>query len=174
MAVYGFMLSVSIPKVMEYSGGLKLLDMMPLGYDAEYVNQLMTALGDEGRSAYLYRQIPFDMAYPGLFAITWCLIFAFVLKKTGKLDTPLFYFSYLPIIAGLADYLENISVITIIKTWSETSGSIYSMASIFSLTKSMVTTFFYIALIILLIYWGIMYFTTRKSHYLTSRHTNLK
>lgn len=174
MAVYGFMLMVSIPAVMEYSGGLKLLDMMPLGYNETYVNQLMGNLGAEGRNAYLYQQIPFDMIYPGLFAITWCLVFAFVLKKTGKLDTPVFYFSYLPIIAGLADYLENISIITIIKTWPEISGLIYSMASIFSLTKSMVTTVFYIALIILLIYWGIMYFTTRKSQYLSSRHTNLK
>jgi hypothetical protein len=65
--VYVFMLTITIPKVMSYAGGMKLLDMMPAGYSSDYVNSLLGALGTEGRNAYLFRQIPIDFIYPGLF-----------------------------------------------------------------------------------------------------------
>ena len=42
--IYAFMLLVTIPKTVAYSGGMKLLDMMPLGYDLDYVNSLFKAL----------------------------------------------------------------------------------------------------------------------------------
>ena len=51
--VYAFMLSITIPKTMEYSNGFKLLDMMPMGYDLNYVNNLFQSLDETGRAAYL-------------------------------------------------------------------------------------------------------------------------
>ena len=47
--VYTFMLTVTIPKTMEFSNGMKLLDMMPTGYDLNYVNELFNWLGENGR-----------------------------------------------------------------------------------------------------------------------------
>ena len=32
---------VTIPKTMEFSNGMKLLDMIPTGYDWNYVNELL-------------------------------------------------------------------------------------------------------------------------------------
>ena len=75
--VYVTMLTVTIPRVMQYAGGMKLLDMLPTGYDAAYVNSLLNALGPEGRNSYLFQQIPLDLIYPGLFGVTYCLLFAF-------------------------------------------------------------------------------------------------
>jgi hypothetical protein len=63
-AVYVFMLTVTIPKTMEFSNGMKLLDMMPTGYDFNYVNELFSSLGENGRETYLTSQIPVDMIYP--------------------------------------------------------------------------------------------------------------
>ena len=37
--VYAFMLLVTIPKTMVFSNGMKLLDMMPTGYDYNYANK---------------------------------------------------------------------------------------------------------------------------------------
>ena len=67
--VYVAMLFITIPKVMAFAEGMKLLDMMPTGYDAQYVNSSFNALGEDGRRAYLYVQIPVDMIYPGLFGV---------------------------------------------------------------------------------------------------------
>ena len=65
--IYLLMLEITIPDVMAFSGGMKLLDMMPAGYSPTYVNSLLNALGEEGRHAYLFSQIPLDMVYPFLF-----------------------------------------------------------------------------------------------------------
>ena len=67
--VYLLMLTITIPKTMAYSGEMKLLDMMPMGYNFEYVNHLFESLGEKGRSIYLYHQIPLDMLYPFLFGM---------------------------------------------------------------------------------------------------------
>ena len=69
------MLIITIPKTMAFSNGMKLLDMMPSGYDSEYITSLFEALGEDGRHAYLYSQLPVDMIYPLLFGISYCLIY---------------------------------------------------------------------------------------------------
>ena len=84
--IYMIMIFVTIPKVMSYSGGLKILDLMPLGYNHEYVNLLLNSLGSGGRWAYLYYQIPLDLFYPFLYGISYCLLLAFILKKLDKLE----------------------------------------------------------------------------------------
>ena len=88
--IYAFMLIITIPKTMVFSNGLKLLDMMPTGYDSDYINALFITLGDNGRYVYLYNQIPIDMVYPLLFGITYCLILAYFLNKLSQLKSPLF------------------------------------------------------------------------------------
>ena len=49
--VYAFMLIFTIPKTMTFSKGMKLLDMMPTGYDSDYIDTLFDTLGEQGRSA---------------------------------------------------------------------------------------------------------------------------
>jgi hypothetical protein len=78
MGIYFTMLLWSIPKLEQYSHGLKTLDMLPAGYDAAYVRTLFDALGTDGRNFYIDRQIPLDLACPGLFSARvsmgagWC------------------------------------------------------------------------------------------------------
>jgi hypothetical protein len=79
--LYIIMLTVTIPKVMSFCGGLKILDMMPTGYNLLYVNNLMSAMGEKGRNSYLFNQLPVDMIYPFSFGISSCLVLAFLLKK---------------------------------------------------------------------------------------------
>jgi len=149
--VYVFMLMVTIPKVMEFADGMKLLDMMPGGYDIEYVNNLFNALGEKGRHTYLYNQIPADMFYPGLFAITYCLLFTYFLKKTKRQESSFFYFSFLPIIAGISDYVENIGIITMLKQYPDYSDETVAITNTFSMLKSTTTAFFFFALLVTLI-----------------------
>ena len=105
---------ITIPHVMSFSGGMKLLDMIPTGYNIAYVNSLLNTLGEKGRNAYLFNQIPLDMIYPLLFGISYCLIIAYFLKKIGKLESFLFYICFLPLFSGLFDYCENIGIIAML------------------------------------------------------------
>ncbi len=156
--IYAMMLTITIPKVVSFSGGMKLLDMIPTGYNAAYVNLLLSALGEQGRHAYLFKQIPLDMIYPALFAVSNCLIIAYILKKLGKSDGSLFYFCFLPLFAGIFDYCENIGIITLLMTFPDVSEMMAQTTNVFSLLKSSFTTAYFLFLIGLLITWGYVSF----------------
>ena len=97
--VYVFMLTVTIPQTMNFSNGMKLLNMMPTGYDLNYVIELFNSLGEIGRGTYLTNQIPVDMIYPLLFALTYCLLLGYFLKKIDKLNVPFACLCLLPMIS---------------------------------------------------------------------------
>jgi hypothetical protein len=146
--VYVYMLTVTITKVMHYSGGMKLPDMMPTGYNPDYMNSLLGRLGEEGRNAYLYRQIPADMVYPLLFAISWCLVLGWFLNKLGKLNGSLFYLCLIPVIAAVFDYFENIGMIVILNRYPENEDLLTQISNVFSILKSTLTTIYFITLLI--------------------------
>lgn len=153
-AVYVFMLTVTIPLTMNFSNGMDLLDMIPTGYDMNYVSELFTSLGEEGRQTYLTNQIPVDMIYPLLFGLSYCLLLAYFLKKLNKLIAPYTYLCLLPILAGIADYLENFGIITLLKSYPELTETAVKTTNSFSLIKSISTSAYFIVLIIVLIILG--------------------
>ena len=161
--VYAIMLIITIPKTMKYSNGMKLLDMMPTGYDSEYINSLFEALGENGRQAYLYGQLPVDMIYPFLFGISYCLMIGYFLKRINKLSSAFFYLCFLPVIAGIADYLENFGIITMLNNYPDLSQTSMNATNYFSIAKSMTTTVFFVALIITLLMLGIKTMKERKT-----------
>jgi hypothetical protein len=158
--IYAIMLGLTIPIVSGYAAGLKLLDMMPMGYDFDYVNTLFNTLGPKGREMYLYRQLPVDMVYPALFGISYCLLLAFFLKKLNKFNSKLFYLCLLPLFTGLADYMENIGIINLLTTYPNLTSGIVTTTAFFSLFKSSITTLYFLILMGTIVLFGIK--TLRK------------
>ena len=136
---------------MEFSNGMKLLDMMPTGYDLNYVSELFTSLGEQGRFTYLTKQIPVDMIYPLLFALSYSLLLGYFLKKLNKLNAPYSYLCLIPVVAGIADYLENIGIITMLKNYPDLKETVVYATNLFSVIKSTSTSIFFIVLILVLI-----------------------
>lgn len=163
-AFYAIMLTVTIPKTMAFSNGMKLLDMMPLGYSVDYANSLFANLGEKGREVYLYNQIPVDLIYPFLFAISYCLIMAYFLKKINRLNSGFFSFSLLPLVAGISDYFENFGIIYMLLNFPDISQTPILATSVFSIIKSMSTTIYFIALIIILVVLGIRVLAKKKEN----------
>jgi hypothetical protein len=153
--IYVFMLTITIPVTMAFTNGMKLLDMMPLGYSEDYIQTLFSTLGKNGRAVYLFRQLPVDMIYPFFFGIGYALLIAYFLKKLNKLYSPYIYLSLLPLIAGFFDYLENFGIIAMLNNYPDLSKISMSTTSIFTIIKSMTTSIYFIALIITLIILGI-------------------
>lgn len=149
--IYAIMVTVTIPNVMRNSSGLKILDMMPGGYTTEYVNTLLNTLGERGRNAYLFFQVPVDMIYPLLFAISSCLVLAYFLNKLNKLEGRLFYLCFIPLFAGAFDYCENIGIITMLTSYPNNSDLFSKVTSVFTVLKSIFSVFYFILLITLLI-----------------------
>jgi hypothetical protein len=152
--IYFIMLAITIPRVMSFAGGMKILDMMPTGYSHDYVTTLLTTLDGEGRHAYLYNQLPLDAIYPFMCGTSYCLLLAYVLSKLNKLEGPLFYLCLIPVFSGLFDYCENIGIVTMLTTYPNSSAGLTNVTSIFSVLKSSFTTGYFIILILSLIVWG--------------------
>lgn len=156
--IYLLMLRVTIPMVMSFTAGMKIPDLMPAGYDPQYIAKLLNELGERGRQVYLYRQIPLDMIYPLLFAITYSLVLGYILNKLGKLANPYSYLCLLPVMAGFFDYLENIGIITLLATYPDPATGLCRMTSLFTVFKSLFTTFYFLILILFIFF----YFIRRK------------
>lgn len=149
--IYLLMLFVTIPAVMNFSEGMTLLDMRPTGYSMDEVVSLLDILGAKGRDLYLYRQLPVDMIYPGLFGLTYGLLLAYFLKKLGMFYGAYFYLCLLPLLAGVADYLENVGIMVLLKSFPEGSETLVWITNVFSLLKSTTTTVVFLVFIVLLI-----------------------
>ncbi|MBL4643191.1 MAG: hypothetical protein JKY44_06330 [Flavobacteriaceae bacterium] len=153
-AVYVCMLTITIPNTMRFSNDYRLLDMMPLGYDLTYVNTLFDALGKIGRETYLTNQIPVDMLYPFLFGLTYSLLLAYLLKKLNKGSTRTIFLCLIPVLAGVADYLENFGIILLIQNYPLLTETAVKTTSFFSVVKSVSTSIYFILLIVILIILG--------------------
>lgn len=146
MIVYSIMLVYTIPQVMRHASGMNLFDLSPTGYSFEYANELLGLLGSTGRDLYLYTQLPLDFIYPVLFAISCCLLLSWLLLKTQDTSSKMFYFCFIPVMAGVFDYLENICVIRLLTSYPDISDTSVFIASSMTIAKSGLTTIFFVVL----------------------------
>ena len=144
-SVYAYLMLVTVPALKAMAGGMDILDVPPF-YDVSYIQELFRRLGEEGRHFYLYRQIPVDMIYPGLFAITYYQLIRFFLEKLNQ--KKLLFLSYFPIIGGIFDYFENLSTITMLTHYPENLW-IETLAPYFSLMKCIFVVFSWVLFFVL-------------------------
>lgn len=145
--VYVIMLSVTLPRLEAMAGGLIPFDMLPGGYDFAAAQNLLDALGEEGRAFYLTRQIPLDLIYPALFALAYGLAWRWLAPRAWP---TLLRFSWFPIAAGLTDYAENVFIIRMLTLYPELPRGLVTAANAATLAKSVLTTITLTALMIML------------------------
>lgn len=146
LCVYLTMLLYSIPSVLKLTPTMKLFDMSPGGYTHAYAKELLSAIGPEGRRLYLTRQLPLDFIYPGLFAITYTLMLVWLFSKRYDRQSKIFFLVFVPAVAGLFDYLENIVIILMLRSFPDLSFELVKISSIFSISKSVFTIIFFLLL----------------------------
>jgi hypothetical protein len=148
LGVYAAMLLYTIPSVLEHAPDMNLFDMSPGGYSLEYAGSLLDAIGADGRQTYLTRQLPMDFVYPGLFAVTYTLLLTWLFNKGFSQRSPIFYLALVPAVAGLFDYLENVGIIMMLRSFPNISAATVAYASVCSVIKSVFTTGFFILLLV--------------------------
>ena len=144
MAVYLLMLFYSIPRVESFAPGIALFDLSPTGYSHQHAILLLETLGETGRNVYLYQQLPIDFIYPGLFAISYSLLLVWLFSKSIPAGSKIFFLAWVPVFAGIFDYLENISIISMIRSFPALSQELVGIASTFSILKSLFTMAFFL------------------------------
>ena len=102
------------------------------------------------------------MIYPFLFGISYCLVLAYFLQKLDKLKGYFFYLCLLPVAAGIFDYLENIGIITMLINYPDLPKSLIATTNVFTIFKSVLTTIYFVVLIIVFIAVVVRYFKEKK------------
>jgi len=97
-------------------------------------------------STYLTVQIPIDLVYPAMFSASYALLITWVLKQFRSKESKLFSLAFIPMLAGIFDYLENFGIIAMLTVFPEVPESLVTTASIFTIVKSVFTTVFFVVL----------------------------
>ena len=161
--VYFIMISVTIPAIENHGNDLRIFDLMPFGYSHQYAITLLEGLGEQGRHIYLTNQIPLDLIYPGLMGVTGALFISLLSKKTNP---SLGVFVALPIIASIFDYLENFMIAAMLLFYPNVKSTIVTLSSIFTMTKSILTTVYLVLLLVLfsMFFYKVVRFRRKKSY----------
>jgi len=157
MAVYLTMLFYTIPAVTAFAPEFPIFDLSPSGYSFSYASELLEELGKEGRNLYLYSQLPLDFIYPGLFAVTYSLLLVWLYRKYFNINSKVYYLGFVPILAGVLDYLENIFIIKMINSFPDLQMNTVKIASTLTLLKSIFTMLLFVLLLI-----GVVLFLKQK------------
>ena len=106
----GTQLPFSTPTIEEHSGGVPILDLRK-SFSPDDAYELFTALGPEGRQAYLVLHLVPDTLFPIGYSLVFVFISTWFLVRLLPLDHRLQWLSMIPLISGLADVLENLSLV---------------------------------------------------------------
>lgn len=124
---------------LEAASGHAPFDMRPFGYGPREAAALLGALGDEGRAYYLTRQIPLDMVYPAILALTLILTITWV-RRTVPGDWITRTGVILAISAAAFDYAENLGIAAMILSWPDLPDALIHTASTATVAKSAATS----------------------------------
>jgi len=113
----------SVPYFKRITGGLGILDMLPLP-NPERAHRALELLGGDGRRQYAMLLATFDVAFP----LTVALFFrAWLGKRLG----------WLPWATLALDYAENVACGTLLATFPHESAAVASLAGILTALKSL-------------------------------------
>jgi hypothetical protein len=151
ISIYLVMINITLEYI-ETLTGLVPFDMRPGGYSHEQAYALLNALGVDGNQYYLTRQIPLDLMYPALMALTLVSILKWLeAKHVSRMLTKVGV--WLSIGAAIADYLENAGISMMILNSPEPPLYLVHAASAASIAKAGLTTLAVLSVIIGLIDW---------------------
>ena len=121
-------------------------DLHFFGYSVTTARSIVQHLTFQTTQLYLFPQLTlFDVFYPILLALFLSGLLFRLIKTDNKLRKAIVY---VPFLAMIFDYFENICIILMITKTVEVSESIVYLSSSFTILKSMLTTISWIAILI--------------------------
>ncbi len=116
------------------TGGVGILDMEP-GYSPQQAYAHLAALGDQGRAFDLHYIVPQDMVFPAFYSFFYIITTIYLFRKLFAEDHPLQQLSLLTLFGGLADYCENLCMLTMLLNYPTQLTAVAKIANVFTLAK---------------------------------------
>lgn len=149
-ALLGYMMFWSLDGLSDMAGGLVMFDLRAMGYNYAEANDIVTALGQDGRDFYQNTQLWLDTIFPALSGVAYILLFIKIANyfKFSIVITSLLLIA--PFLGSAFDYLENFQISQMLEQYNDLPESTVNLANIFTLLKSAFSTIASITSIVLL------------------------
>jgi len=147
------MMTFTFPRINNQIG-TKAFDLHFLGYSVTEARSIVNNLNDQVTNLYLFPQLSFlDLLYPFLLALFLSSFLFRLISITNIKNGVNSILLIVPFFAMAFDYLENICIILMITKSVETSEYFVLLSSIFTLLKSVLTSFAWISILFYSIKW---------------------
>lgn len=144
-AVFGTIL-FTLGQLSDVTGGYGILDF-DRGYSFERVQEVLGSYGAEGMG--LNARIQFlDLFNPALYSMIAATLTYLLWKGYGPS-----WLALLPLLGGLGDYMENVTLFLMARTHPDISEGLVSLSSTLSLVKNVLLPIAFLPFLVGLIYW---------------------
>ncbi|MBI3165602.1 MAG: hypothetical protein IPG44_08585 [Anaerolineales bacterium] len=124
-----------IARLEEHAQGNIILDNTFFFYTVDYVNQLFTTYGEEGRSLYLLHLLTFDFIYPILFFVTNAVSLICLLNYLLPAAKITRHLHLLPLAPAMLDYLENFGILLLLAAYPNLHPWVVAATSLITMIK---------------------------------------
>jgi hypothetical protein len=106
---------IGVAGLLKITDGANILDF-EFGYSQDEAYEMLTALGLEGRTFYLTKIIPMDFPFPFAYMLFYAGWIALLIRHVNP-NASYRYLLFVPVLAMLFDWLENIGIIAMLKNY---------------------------------------------------------
>jgi hypothetical protein len=147
------MMTYTFPRINNHIG-TKAFDLLTFGYSVSEARSIVNTMNDPITNLYLFPQLSLlDLLYPFLLALFLSSFLFRLIDITKTKNGVNSIFLLVPFLAMLFDYLENICIILMITKSVETSEYFVLFSSIFTILKTVFTSFAWISILFYSIRW---------------------
>jgi hypothetical protein len=142
-------LPTSTPSMQKISPTFTPFDLQAKGYTVESFTNDLNGLGREGRNIYKNFMLC-DIFFPAIYALTFSSLIFLVFRNRRNWLKWLFL---IPLLTGLADYIENIFIAISFSGYPSPNHLAVSLASLATQTKMLFNTLLILSLLLTLGAW---------------------
>jgi hypothetical protein len=110
-------------------------------YTPQKAYELISSYGNQGRQYYMIIELTLDIIYPFISALMFSLITLYTFQRAFPKQPWLCHVAWIPFVVMLADYLENISIVTMLIAYPRQLPIVAQIADFFTETKNFLTPF---------------------------------
>jgi hypothetical protein len=108
---------------------------LSLFYSVDELYQMADAYGETGRDAYIRARFTFDLIWPLVYTLFLATAISWLYQKAFTPESLIQRVNLMPVLAGLFDYLENISTSLVMMQFPDRIPLVALLASLFTLVK---------------------------------------
>ncbi len=141
-----------LAELKDITGGPGIPDMA-LFYTPATLSPIIEALGPGGRDFYLTRIIPLDLLFPLCYTLFFMVVLFRLMECLEVSKSRWTFLLFIPILAGTADYAENLCFLSILLTYPDHLTGVASIASLFSGIKWICTPACFLLILLMTAGW---------------------